>query len=344
MRILVIDIAASKTGALSVLRDFYGYVRGHAGEDEWIFAVGSRDVLEEPAEDNIRIVVRDDVKASSLARLRFEFFTGAGFIRSIAPDVVISLENTMPVRIEGGIRRILYIHQPLGFQKLKRFSLFSKEERALALYQRFYHKLIMASAKRSDILIVQTEWMKKALIRDLKGTVKRIEKIGPDIPDLSGYVREDQGVSDRFFYPASDIPYKNHRVIDEAAELLKKEGISCDILYTKDRVLKREEVFEEYNRSTLIFPSYIETFGMPLAEARQFGTVILAADTEFAKEVLYGYDRAYYFDAFDAKALADLMKKVIQGELKRGSGEVPEEREDSYGRILEMIRNAEGQA
>ena len=36
MKILVLDIAASKTGALSVLKDFYGYVREHSceGSDE----------------------------------------------------------------------------------------------------------------------------------------------------------------------------------------------------------------------------------------------------------------------------------------------------------------------
>ena len=32
MKILVLDIAASKTGALSVLKDFYGYVREHPCE------------------------------------------------------------------------------------------------------------------------------------------------------------------------------------------------------------------------------------------------------------------------------------------------------------------------
>ena len=48
MRIVVDDIAASKTGALSVLRDFYTavieYERTKAGTgDQWIFVLGGID-------------------------------------------------------------------------------------------------------------------------------------------------------------------------------------------------------------------------------------------------------------------------------------------------------------
>ncbi len=190
--------------------------------------------------------------------------------------------------------------------------------------------------------IVQTEWMKKALERDTGLRGERVARISPDIPDLSGYVREDKGVNNRFFYPASLILYKNHDLIEEARRILENEGTSCEVIYTKDKVLKREEVFEEYNRSTLLFPSYIETFGMPLAEAVQFGCVILAADTEFAKEVLCGYDKAYYFDPFNAGELAELMRKVIKGDIVRGAPKKVMETDSSYSRIVRMIKDAKG--
>ena len=42
MRIVVNDIAASKGGALTVLKDFYNCVRENDTENEWIFLLGDR--------------------------------------------------------------------------------------------------------------------------------------------------------------------------------------------------------------------------------------------------------------------------------------------------------------
>ncbi len=339
MKVLVLDIAASKTGALSVLRDFYGYVREHSPGSpvSWTFVTGVPGLLESVPEKNIDVIVRDDVKASSAARLKFELFTGGGWVNSLSPDIVFSLENMLPRGIRSGIRQVLYIHQPVGFQHEKKFSLFNKAEREQALYQRFYHPLIIASAKRADSCIVQTGWMKRSLIRDLKTGADKVYKIPPDIPDLSGYVQSGRFDSRRFFYPASDLPYKNHAVIEEAKKLLAAEGFEPEILYTKEKVLPREEVFAEYNRSTLLFPSYLETYGMPLGEAQQFGNPVIAADTEFAREVLEGYDNAYFFNAFDAVSLAGYMRRVMEGGITPGRPRRTDAGAGSFRELVDII-------
>ena len=77
-------------------------------------------------------------------------------------------------------------------------------------------------------------------------------------------------------------------------------------------------MISRYRRATLVFPSYIETFGYPLAEARQAGTIVLAADTPFAREVLDGYENAYYFDPFKPEELADLMEVIYAAAAARG--------------------------
>ena len=66
----------------------------------------------------------------------------------------------------------------------------------------------------------------------------------------------------------------------------------------------------------MIFPSYIETFGLPLLEAKKCDTIILASDCPFSHEILDDYDKVYYFNPFDAKELSKLMETVIN---KRGS-------------------------
>lgn len=344
MKILVLDIAASKTGALSVLKDFYSYIKesggGSAGNDSpvyWTFVTGVPGILDPVPERNIDVIVRDDVKRSSKARLAFELLNGGSFVNSLSPDIVFSLENMLPRGIRSGIEQVLYIHQPVGFQHEKKFSVIKKNEREQGIYQRFYHPLIIASAKRADRIVVQTEWMRKALINDEKIRADIIYKVPPDIPDLSGYVKKGEFDSGRFFFPASDLPYKNHAVIEAAKEILAREGYEPEVMYTKKKVYPREEIFAEYNRSTLLFPSYLETYGMPLGEARQFGNPILAADTVFSREVLEGYDNAYFFDAFDAGALAGLMRSVMDGGIVPAVPQRAEGKVNSYSELEAVI-------
>ena len=67
--------------------------------------------------------------------------------------------------------------------------------------------------------------------------------------------------------------------------------------------ISREKVFEMYAKSILIFPSYVESFGLPLLEAKLTGTYIIASNTPFCHEILDGYDKADFFDEMDYKTL-----------------------------------------
>ena len=100
-----------------------------------------------------------------------------------------------------------------------------------------------------------------------------------------------------------------------------------------------EEVVERYQNSVVLFPSYIETFGYPLAEARQAGTIVLASDTSFAREVLAGYDNAYFFDPFNPQELADLMERVIRGDIVRQEvSALQTEERNSWVEVMDIVR------
>jgi len=379
MRILVNDIAASKTGALAILMDFYEYVKVHHPEHEWIFLTGIDCIKDPPA--NITVRVMDEVKRSQKDRLRFDLMTGSRFLEELKPDIILSLQNTLT---KGSIRRktdlyskdgkllakagdkipqVLYVHQPLGFQKNKKFSFLKKEEREYAVYQYLIGALIDASVKRADRVIVQTKWM-KAAVEEKTGTAgDKIFCVLPDVGDMSSYRLKSLQDFDRthFFFPSGEILYKNHELILKAAKLLNDRGIKDfkvhftlaslkDVtereypdpngnIYYSGRV-SRQEVLMEYSKGTLLFPSYIETFGVPLAEAREVGTMILASDCPFSLEVLNGYQNARFFDPFNEKELADLMEQVIKGEVApviEPVGNEEKERECSYGEIVRLV-------
>ena len=74
--------------------------------------------------------------------------------------------------------------------------------------------------------------------------------------------------------------------------------------------ISREDVFLNYTNSILIFPSYVESFGLPLLEAKMTGTIIIASDTPYSREILNGYNKAYFFNEMDYKELGNIILKI----------------------------------
>lgn len=345
MRIVVNDIAASTGGALTVLKEFYDCIRVNDRENEWIFLLGE-DLLEET--DNIKIRVLKDVKASGLKKLWFDFIAGKKYIRGLQPDVVLSMQNIITFGLK--VPQVVYIHQPIPFQKTKRFSFFKKNEHKLAVYQYIIGRIIKRSAKKSCRVIVQTKWMQDAVCESCSLSREKVVRVLPNVKNIKVCANAGDLQKDQFFYPTSEILYKNVVAIKKASAALVQEGVEHKVSVTLPKEDAQEnicyigkipydEVLAYYQKATLIFPSYIETFGYPLAEARKVGTVILAADTPFARELLEGYENGYFFDPFRPEELAELMKKVITGDITRK--EVRDEdspESDSWLDVLELVK------
>ncbi len=346
MRIVILNTAASKTGALSILKDFYEYVKENDKENEYVFLV-SDNYIEET--DNIKVIVRDDIKKSRIKRLKFDKFEGAKFIESLKPDVFFSMQNTAPSGYKG--KTVLYVHQPLGFQTAKRFSFLKSNEREYAIYQHIICKMIDKSIKKADKIIVQTDWMKAAIIKKTGISKEKIVNIIPDVTVPEKFLKlasKGENLEDcdapasstkksvtTFFYPAGNILYKNHDVLMKAASILKNEGINnfrIEITLNREDLagktdmelvddlgelisfngsMERDAVFSTYLKSVLVFPSYIETFGYPLMEAKVLKRPILASNEPFCHEILDGYNKVKYFNSFNAEELAELMKQII---------------------------------
>ena len=64
-----------------------------------------------------------------------------------------------------------------------------------------------------------------------------------------------------------------------------------------------------YTDSILLFPSYVESFGLPLLEAKMTGTPIVASDCPFSKEILKNYNKKVFFNPDD---YTDMGKKILE--------------------------------
>ena len=329
MRYVVNDVAAVPNGGgvYSILEDFYLDVLKNDHDNEWFFILADKFF---PESNNVKIIVRKDLKKRKIKKLYFEIFNGRYFINSLKPDVYISLQNIMTYGVRAS-KKIVYLHQPIPLQNEKSFSFYKRREFKLAIYQKLIGQLIKRSLRKiKPTVIVQTEWMRRATAKQCQLSEKDIIVRHPEV-NVDNKNEAYHGNGRHFFYPASNFLYKNHEVIARASSILNKKGIhdfKIDFTLNKDQLnirsnnisyighQSRKIVLEKYNTEVLIFPSYIESFGLPLIEAAIKGDIIFVADTEFSHELLQNYNNVYFFRYDDAEKLSKLMEKSIKGDIK----------------------------
>ncbi len=248
-------------------------------------------------------------------------------------------------RIGKGNNNNVYIfcQNRLLFENTSITNLLSINELKTELYL-FIHKLIFNIFKRAnDILIVQTNSMKKLLI-DLKinnrivlqdtiwglfnkGNYLKVYSSNIDHIKKSKKIKVIKDLYKSniiFFYPAYFYPHKNHfNLINAFQNLDKFNQISYKLVLTvNDRkfmnfkdinnsniiFLKNtsfQEIFRIYKYvDYLIYPSLSESFGLPLLEAKLNDVHIIASDLP------YVYDICKPDLVFDPKSVNDILSKI----------------------------------
>ena len=323
MNIMIFDVPASSGGALTILNEYYNSaLQDRDKSKQWIFVVSNPDLQDS---ENVKVLKFPWIKKSWFHRLYFDNFIAPKLVREYKADEVLSLQNLIVPKVN--VPQKLYIHQPLPFVD-KKYKI--TENFKFWVYQNIIGKKILDSAQKADEVIVQTEWFKKEVALRANISEKKIKVIPPKLNiDVKKYFTRSPETLRTFFYPASGISYKNHKVIVEALLLLKtRDEGDFKVIFTLTgsenkqisklyKIVKKynlpidfigsvsyEEVLNYYSISILLFPSYIETFGLPMLEASMHKTLILASDCPFSKEILSNYDDARLLDPHDPKLWA----------------------------------------
>ena len=347
-KILVVDVAASSGGAMTVLNSFAQEALS-CKEINWVFVLSGDYVL--PA-DNVTAKIYSWVKKSRLHRMYFDYFVAPKIVREESPDCVLSLQNINIPFVKT--KRVTYVHQSIPFCNFK-FCL--KENPVEWLYQNVVSHFIYSSIRRSDLVVVQTKWMRTAVVEKTGIPEQRIMVIAPEVELVSGSSCAEE--SKLFFYPAAYAPYKNHKLIISAVAILESAGVTdFEVLFTlspeelpfeisTQRIrccgrMPYEQVLANYAKSVLLFPSLLETVGLPLMEAAAVGSPILAAQRLYACEVLEGYPNVLFFDPYDPAALAELMKKQLSNKFswKETRGWIEQKKgEMGWDSLISYIKN-----
>lgn len=324
MRTMVFDVPAESGGALTILNQYYDAATIDK-KNEWIFVVSTPNIKET---ENIKILNYPWIKKSWFHRLYFDKVIANKLVEKYQVDEVLSLQNVIVPKVK--VRQTLYLHQPLPFVE-KKYSVIKNFR--FWLYQNLISKIIFKSLREADKVIVQTKWIRDAAIKKANVGKDKFVLKQPEINvSVDKLYAEDEKNDKLFFYPASGSVYKNHEVIVKACKLLKAKGISSyKFIFTlkgdenkRIRKLKQivtdenlpiefigsigiKTVYEYYSKSILVFPSYIETFGLPLLEAKNHESPILASNCAFSNEILDGYEKVRFFNPYDSIELVDLL-------------------------------------
>lgn len=327
MKILIIDTAVrvDSGGVKSILDDVYSYASKDIN-NAYIFLVGQRGMYSN--QENISVVVREDLQKNYFRRLWFDFVSGKRTVQKMGVDVVVSLQNTGVMGLK--VAQMIYVHQPLPFTGQKSFSFFKANERKLAFYQKIVGLVIKVNIHfiRNAAITVQSNW----LVGNLRRYTNLPILVNKPSIDFSYLDSIPYGLeSKRFFFPSTAMPYKNHKTLIVAyrslpIELRKKFPLVLTI--TKDELvmltgsegcvgvqcigrISRAKVLETLASSILVFPSTIETLGLPVLEAEYLGRRIIAANIPSVVELVSEYDGAQLFDPGSSSQLSKLLVQSV---------------------------------
>jgi glycosyltransferase involved in cell wall biosynthesis len=349
--IFVNATAATEGGALTILKQFLEEISIYSNKNIYYYVFCSLEELKIYENKNIKIVF--SIKGKKwLDRIKWDLYglKRWSIEKNIKADLIISFQN-IGVNYYNNARQLIYLHNPIPFSQTNNWTFFKKNERILWFYKNIYKKIIRFGLKENSYIVVQTEWMKNAVVEQFNWDPIKISTIKPNIKNiLLEKVPEIDFNDNKFhiFYPANTAKYKNHELIINALKYIKesKPEIFKNLIvhFTFDNNLSNnrntvvtnlirnlqvdghikyegkisyERVLSFYKSCNLLFfPSYIETFGLPLIEAASFGMPILAAEMDYAREVMSDYEGVKFLDHKDAKLWAeniiDLYNKRIK--------------------------------
>jgi glycosyltransferase involved in cell wall biosynthesis len=307
-------------GAHSILENFLKSLRTRpAIEATWQF-IGNSEYESICAQSKLEFHSLD-LNKKWLLRIIYDFLLfKIKFLNGQAPAIIISMQNTTPIT-RSCDSTLTYVHQAIPFIKnfkpdpIKNFKLF--------LIKKFYFFFIKFGIDRKRaFFILQSEWLKK--ICSIKLGVSEdhffIHRPMPTDINLVEFTNK-QIVPNTYFYPSLFQNYKNHKLLIEAfiriannrpeqnfvLELtIEAIPVECPInlkILFHGMLSRKTTLLKINNAEVVIYPSLIESYGMPIAEAIFLKTPVIASDLPYARELLG--ENGIYFNPLSVESLTN---------------------------------------
>lgn len=339
--LVVSAVNFSEGGPLTVLLESLDAASATLGSEWSITAlVHDRALITNP---RIRALEFPRAKASWFRRVWYEWHDFASLSRTLNVDLWVSLHDITP-RVSAR-RQAVYCHNPSPFYQPRLAEAWFDPK--FLLFNKFYLFLYRILIRRNYAVIVQQSWLRDALKRwtGHPNIVVAYPAHAASAECVSGHLCQARSLRRptpqrplRLLYPALPRIFKNIEVLCEAVKALPDDVAEMvDLRLTFDGEENRwaDELARRYgglrgisligrqNRSRMIaeyrecdvvlFPSRLETWGLPITEAQSFGKPLLVADLPYAKETVGGYDCVDFLPADDHTAWAATITRMVAG-------------------------------
>ncbi len=294
--------------------------------------------------ENIIFIELPLAKKNWIFRMYYEYIAFNKISKFLKPKLWLSLHDISP--IVTAERKAVYCHNPSPFYHIKFKQI--RYSYKLYIFSFLYKYIYRTNIKSNDYVIVQQQWLRNAFAKMYKLDRHKIVVAYPH--ELSQNEKLDNQFSSSFplfFFPSLSRPFKNFEVICKAADLLVERGVvgfrvvltinGNEDLYSKEIVetyrrnlninfcgrLSYSNVCNMYSKSTcLIFPSKLETWGLPISEFIQYGKPMILSDLPYAHEAASNAEKVAFFNSDDELQLSYLMEDIINNDLSQ-FGKVP---------------------
>lgn len=319
-------------GPLAIFREaIRTLAEGYSETYEIIALVHSKSLVDIPG---VRFIEFGEIKSSWFKRLWFEYYECRSISEAIKPRLWFAMHDITP-NVRAEIRAV-YCHNPGSSYPFRlREALLDWK---FGLFTLLYQFLYGINMRANDFVVVQQSWMREEF-RSRYG-VQNIVVAHPSVEDFA--VTQERGSRAglyTFFFPSYPRTFKNIEQILRSARRLESSGFDqFEVWLTLDGsetryaaklvrefsdlatvkwlgLLPRGEVMRRYGEADcLVFPSRLETWGMPITEFKTTGKPILAANLPYAHETVGGYGQAAFFEVDDDQSLATLMRQAATGQ------------------------------
>lgn len=333
--IVVSAINIRKGGTLTILRDCLSYLSTLPASDYRIVALVHRRDLADYA--HVEYLEFPDSIRSWGRRLWYEYVKMDVISRQIGDiDLWLSLHDTTP-RVHAR-RQAVYCQTSFPFLRWKWQDLrYDYKIVLFSLFTRFAYRI---NIHRNRFLVVQAEWLREGFARMFSMNKEQFIVFPPQREVEAAEQQSQLSAPYTFFYAATPDAHKNFETLCRAAELLEQQlGRDAFRLvltidgsenrYSRDLkarfahvssihmvgFLTRTRLQELYaSAHCLVFPSRVETWGLPISEFASYSKPMLLADLPYAHETAADCRQVAFFEAEDSQGLMLKMQALVRGD------------------------------
>lgn len=342
--VVVSAVNFSEGGPLTVLQESLEAAAQSLPADWKITAlVHCHDLITNP---RIETLAFPQSKRSWFTRLWLEWVVFDRLSKSLKPDLWLSLHDITP-RVQAR-RQAVYCHNPSPFHKLTWRD--ARLEPSFALFNLLYGRLYGAFLMRNHTVVVQQDWLRQAFRRLYAHP--NVVVAYPTHPDERSPTPAQTHAMTAFsqsrplvmLYPALPRVFKNVELLCEAMKRMPPDTrgtvelqltlSGTENAYARDLHQRfsgvcgvrfigrqsREQMVAAYRAcDVVVFPSKLETWGLPITEAKSMNKPLLLADLPYAHETAGNCPAVSFLPATDVQAWANVFEQLASGRHRFGS-------------------------